>query len=292
MSIPTNQSLRTFEAAARHLSFKLAAQELSVTPTAVSHQIRTLETRLGRRLFERRTREVDLTPAGHELFHTLRKAFNDIDACIDKLTRQNSREVVTLGLGPIIGTRWLAPQLGNFWQQHPDIDLRLHHTPLPLRHSVDNFDLALAWGNGHWPSMNATLFIKIQVTPVMSPSMPLPDQPEQLLHYPLLHQRDRHGWRQWVNAGGVDMAIQDAGTVIDDTNLVLQTALDGQGVALGVLPFIEDDLNEGRLVRPFELAVDPGLAYYLIYSRRKMAKPAARMVRDWLLSRIGNNVES
>lgn len=285
---PTNQSLRSFEAAARHLSFKRAAEELSVTPTAISHQVKALETRLGCRLFERRTRQVELTRQGQELYVTLRRAFADIDASIERVLTQGSREMVTLGLGPIIGTRWLAPRLGDFWKRHGDIDLRLHHTAFALTNSIDQFDLAIAWGDGHWPSLEVAPFMRIEVTPVMSPRMPPPASPAALLDYPLLHQRDRHGWQQWLEAAGVDAPEARFGSVIDDTNLVLQTALNGQGVMLGILPFVEEDIREGRLLRPFELAIDPGQAYYLIYAKQRLDKPAVRAVRDWLLGQISD----
>ncbi len=283
---PSNQSLRSFEAAARLLSFKRAAEELYVTPTAISHQIKTLEAQLGCRLFERKTRQIELTQPGLELYSTLRRALADIDGCLERIRSQGSRDVVTLGLGPIIGTRWLAPRLGHFWANHADIDLRLHHTSFPMRHSTEHFDLAIAWGDGHWPSMQAQPFIDIQVTPVMSPEMKLPATAAELLDYPLVHQRDRRGWQQWFDFVGVDTSEINFGTVIDDANLVLQTALNGQGVVLGILPFVEEDLQAGRLVWPFDDAVDPGQAYYLIQRKSGPEKPAVRAVRHWLLTQI------
>lgn len=283
---PANQSLRSFEAAARHLSFKHAAEELYVTPTAISHQVKALESHLGCRLFERRARQVELTRQGQELYVTLRRAFADIDACIERIGSMGAREVVTLGLGPIIGTRWLAPRLGDFWERHDAIDLRLHHTSFPLMHNVNQFDLAIAWGDGHWPGLEVEPFTRIEVTPVMSPQLVLPANAGALLDYPLVHQRDRQGWQQWLAAAGVETPEAPYGTVVDDANLVLQTALNGQGVVLGVLPFVDEDIREGRLLRPFELAVDPGPAYYLIYHRQQLDKPAVRAVRDWLLARL------
>lgn len=285
--VPTNQSLRSFEAAARQMSFKRAAEELYVTPTAISHQVKALEQRLGCRLFERRTRQVELTRQGQELYATLRRAFTDIDTCLERIRRQGAREVVTLGLGPIIGTRWLAPRLGDFWQRYPDIDLRLHHTAFPLLPGTDQFDLAIAWGDGSWPRMRVVPFMQIEVTPVLSPSMAPPASPADLLEYPLLHQRDRQGWRQWFEAAGVDTGGSEPGTVVEDANLVLQTALNGQGVALGILPFVNEDIREGRLLRPFELAIDPGLAYYLIDPKSRRDKPPVHAVRNWLLHGIG-----
>lgn len=281
------QCLRSFEAAARHMSFKLAAEELFVTPTAISHQVKTLETQLDCRLFERRTRQIELTLQGHELFTTLRRCFDEIDDGIQRVRSNRSREVVTLGLGPIIGTRWLAPRLGDFWDQHRQIDLRLHHSAFPMQQSSDQFDLAIAWGDGHWPGMVVHRFIDIEVTPVLAPTMKQPSLVRDLLAMPLIHERDRRGWRQWFAATGIDQQDDSIGTVIDDANLVLQTALDGQGVALGILPFVEEDLVSGKLTRPFDLAIDPGQAYYLIYRKSSLDKPAVDLVRQWLMAQIG-----
>ena len=277
------QPLRSFEAAARHLSFKLAAEELFVTPTAVSHQVKTLESQLGCSLFERKTRQIILTQQGHELYTTLRKAFDDIDDSIERVETLGTRDTVTLGLGPIIGTRWLAPRLGDFWNKHRDIDLRLHHSEFPLQQSAEFFDLAIAWGDGHWPSMEVYPFINIEMTPVMAPTMEVPKTISGLLNNSLIHQRDRKGWQQWFKAAGINQAMGNLGIVIDDTNLVLQAALDGQGIALGILPFIEEDLRAGNLLRPFELAIDPGLAYYLIGRKSSIRKNSVKLVRDWLL---------
>ena len=284
------QPLRSFEAAARHLSFKKAAEELFVTPTAVSHQVKALESQLGCRLFERKTRHIIMTLQGHELYTTVRKAFDDIDDSIDRIETLSTRDTVTLGLGPIIGTRWLAPRLGDFWNKHRDIDLRLHHSDFPLQQSAEIFDLAIAWGDGHWPSMEVTPFIDIEMTPVMAPTMAIPETISGLSKSPLIHQRDRKGWQQWFRAAGLDQPVDNAGIVIDDTNLVLQAALDGQGIALGILPFVEEDLRAGHLVRPFELAVNPGLAYYLIGRKSSIRKNSVRVVRDWLIEQIQSMV--
>jgi LysR family glycine cleavage system transcriptional activator len=279
-------SLKAFEAAARYMSFKLAAEELHVTATAISHQIKSLEQQLDCRLFIRKPRQVQLTDEGKELFTTLKRAFDDVDEVASRVKSRRSREVVTLGLGPIIGTRWLAPRLGAFWNQHPDIDLRLHHTNFPMQQSSDQFDLAIAWGDGHWPGMEVIPFISIEVTPVVAPGILQPLQATDLLTRPLIHQRDRQGWQQWFQAAGIERIDDDIGTVIDDANLVLQTVLDGQGIALGILPFIEADLASGRLLRPFELAVDPGKAYYLIYRKSRLDKQAVNSVRRWLSAQI------
>ena len=280
------QSLKSFEAAARHLSFKRAAEELFVTPTAISHQVKTLENQLNCRLFERKTRQIQLTQQGFELFSELRKSFDSIDNTLTRIESRINRETVTLGLGSIIGTRWLAPRLGSFWEQHDDIDLRLHHSSYADFENLDHFDLAIAWGQGNWPGMQVHKFIRIQLTPVMSPELKAPGSVNKLLDFPLLDTRERVGWQQWFTAADTIVNHAPASTVIDDANLVLQAALDGQGVALGILPFVEDDLSQGRLIRPFELTIEPDEAYHLIYRKKALSNPAIKTVRDWLLDQI------
>ncbi len=280
------QSMRHFEAAAKHLSFKLAANELSVTPTAVSHHIKNLEAELDCRLFERKTRRVILTPQGQDLFNALYKSFNEIDEVIARIRSHRERDVVTLGLGSIIGARWLAPRLGDFWNSHPDIDLRLHHTSLPWHQETSHFDLAIAWGDGSWSSSEFVPFIQIQVTPVLSPGLKQPDSIEDLFNYPLIHQGSRNTWRQWFQAAGIDRDVDQSGMVIDDANLVLQAALDGQGVALGILPFVQEELANGRLARAFELSIEPDQAYYLLYRNDRLEKAAVKTVRNWLIEQI------
>ena len=123
-------------------------------------------------------------------------------------------------------------------------------------------------------------------SPVLASGREMPAKPADLLDYALIHERDRGGWRQWFAAAGVDVADEIPGTIVDDANLVLQTTLNGQGVALGILPFVEDELKGDRLIRPFGLAVDPGKAYYLIYAESRLRNPAVKRVRDWLLEQI------
>lgn len=240
---------------------------------------------LGFALFKRKVRRIELTDLGYELFNTLRKAFDDIDDPFNQIESRSERDVVTLGLGPINGARWLAPRLGDFWASHPDIDLRLHHIAYQLQKSVDLFDLAIAWGDGYWPQMEATPFIGIKLTPVMSPRLPSPVHAGDLLQQVLIHERSRKGWQQWFAQAGIEYD-GTTGTTIDDANLVLQATLKAQGVSFGILPFVGEDLHNGRLVRPFDLSVEPELSYYLIYRRQRLNKPAVEAVKDWLLGTV------
>lgn len=285
--LPPFAAIRAFEAAARHLSFKDAALELGLTPTAISHQIKQLERLSGRALFVRRTRRVELTPEGRDFAEAIGPAVDAMAAAFAKLCSLSNRQNVTLGAGPIFSARWLVPKLGDFWAAHPDIDLRLHHSPLPVWQQLAQFDLAVAWGKGNWPGVLCDPLLRIEVTPVLSPSL-LRDgtamtSPADLLSMPLLHHRDASGWRQWFAAAGFAAPADLPGAVFEDANVLLQAALSGRGAALGVLQFIEDELSAGRLSRPFQTSVDPGDAYFLIYRQSALAKEATAAVRNWLL---------
>ena len=287
--LPPFAAIRAFEAAARHASFKDAANELGLTPTAISHQIKQLEQTCGRALFIRRTRQVELTPDGRNFAEAIRPAVETMASAFANLCSTSDRHNVTLGAGPIFASRWLVPRLADFWTAHPDIDLWLHHSPLPVWQQMMQFDLAVAWGNGKWPDVVSEPLLRIEVTPVISPDLlrtgPALTSPEQLASYPLLHHRNATGWDQWFAAAGAAMPADLPGTVFEDSNVLLQAALSGRGVALGVLPFIEDDLARGRLVRPFTTSVDPGDAYFLIYRPGALAKDATAAVRTWLRRR-------
>ncbi len=282
------KSLRAFETAARRGSFKEAASELHLTPTAISHQIRSLEETLGHRLFHRKVRQVELTAEGEELARTLTPSFQAIDTAVGKLMNRPNRHTVTLGAGPIFAARWLAPRLGMFWGEHPDVDLRLHHSPLPVHQQMERYDLAVAWGNDDWPGLQADFLLRVAVTPVYASSMPLgiSDEmtPDELLGLPLLHHRDQSGWQHWFAAAGVTAPTVLSGPIFEDANVLLQAALEGQGVALGFLPLIADEISGGRLIQPWTMTVEPKESYYLLYQQGNVSRSAVSRVRDWLLS--------
>ena len=295
--LPSLVSLRAFEVASRHLSFKWAANELGLSPTAISHQVRSLEEYLGLRLFVRHVRRIELTANGKELAGVLTRTLDDIAASIERLNAAEGRDIVTVGAGPVFAARWLAPSLGAFWKACPGIDLRIHHSPLPAHQQLAQYDMAIAWGFGDWRKMTVEPLLRAQVTPVHAPRAAFIGagikRPESLVEMPLLHQHNYQGWRQWLEAAGVSYVESDvSGSIIEDTNVLLQAVLDGQGVGLGLLPFIADDLLSGRLVQPFDLKVEPAEAYYLIYEPRSMQRRAARDVRDWLKQHLPHSSET
>lgn len=285
---PPFAAVRAFEAAARHSSFKQAAIELGLTPTAISHQIKQLKCISGKALFNRHGKRVELTPDGRQFAKAIRPALETLAAAFSELNTTSNRRSVTLGIGPVVAVRWLVPRLTEFWAAHPLIDLRLHHSPLPVWQRMTGLDLAIAWGNGEWSGFVAEPFLRIEVAPVLAPAL-MPNEliaitPNDLLSLPLLHHRDHTGWRQWFEAAGVTAPTELPGMVSEDANVLLQAVLSGRGVALGVVPFIKDEIASGRLLQPFPKSVDPGDAYYLVYRAGALENAAVSAVRDWFVN--------
>ncbi len=286
--LPPFAAIRAFDAAARHLSFKEAAAELGLTPTAVSHQIRQLEEDCGRLLFHRKMRQVELTSQGSALAEAIEPALDAIAAAYARLMASQGRSNVSLGAGPIFASRWLVPRLGAFWADHPGIDLWIHHSPLPVWRQIGQSDLAVAWGGGNWPGLDSAQLLRIEVSPVISPALRVDrralDRPQDVLTLPLLHYRSDKGWRQWLSSVGVAAQSPLPGAVFEDANVLLQATLAGRGVSLGILDFINDELSAGRLVRLFQQSIDPGEAYYLVWRKNAALAGAVLKVRDWLLT--------
>ncbi len=285
--LPPFSSMRAFEAAARLGSFKHAAAELSVSPTAISHQIRQLERRCGKTLFHRQTRKVALTQEGEDFSNSLGSAFDLLANAYETLRTDTHRAQVTLGGGPLIVSRWLLKLLPDFWSDHPDIDLWLHHSPLQVWQQIDRYDLAIAWGDGKWSNVESLALLNVEVTPVISPTLGEKIQlksPADLLKLPLLHHRTTKDWQQWFKTVGVQTDEKLPGTVFEDANILLQAAIAHRGTALGFSPLINEDLETGKLVCPFKSSIKPEQAYYLIRQKNTELTPPVRAAWDWLAS--------
>lgn len=286
-------ALRTFEVAARRLSFKDAAEELCVSATTVSNQIRELERDWNCKLFIRKTRAVVLTDEGRSLSAVLTKAFDDIRAEIGSRGK-TSRKTVTLAVGPIFGARWLVPRLGLFRHNLPNIDLILRDSPRITDAVMMDTHLAVDWGEGNWSGLHSQPLLDITYAPVLSKG--LMDarggltRPEDLARFPILHQRDRSEWRAWLAAAGcADLPIKEE-TTITDTNTVMQAAIEGQGVSLGIFPFVQSEVDSGRLVKPFEIEMQPSRSFYLLAKPSSARTPEVAAVIRWLLDQAEQGV--
>ncbi len=282
--LPLN-ALRTFEAAARLQSFKQAAQELNVTPATVSNQIRQLERDWDCLLFVRKTRQVVLTEVGRSLARTVRRAFGDIRSEIEaQVTR--AKKNVTLAVGPIFASRWLIPRLNRFRRQQPDIELVLHHGPRITGAENMNTDVAVDWGTGDWSGLESTHLLNIHYVPVLSPALAKEkggiEKPTDLVRCTILHQFDRSEWDAWLQLAGVPNLDFADETVIVDSNVIVQAAIDGQGVALGTFPFIQAELDNGRLICPLDIALEPTRSYHLLARAGVRENAEVEAVCNWL----------
>ncbi|WP_447744170.1 LysR substrate-binding domain-containing protein [Variovorax boronicumulans] len=285
-SLPPLASLRAFEAAARHCSAKLAANELSVTPTAISHQVRQLEESLGVALFVRQPRQLVLTPQGRELQAVLSDSFAAMAQAVARLRAPPERSAITLSTTPAVAARWLLPRVGALRAAHPRLDLRIHasHDAVPLDGLTA--DVAIRYGKGQWPGLVAEKLFNTVFAPACSPALKL-RRPADLVKHTLLHfavpnSKTQPGtWAAWQQVAQVPGLDVSAGPVFSDETHTVSAALQGQGVALMGLALIADELRAGNLVQPFGPVLQ-GSPFYLVCPQARRDDPNVAAVFEWV----------
>lgn len=287
--LPNLNGLRAFESAARHLSFTRAAEDLTVTQTAISHQIRRLEEQLGVELFVRGRGGLRLSAAGERYLPTVREAFDAIRAATDALDGRQASGPLTVSTIASFATKWLVPHLSRFQQQHPDIDIRISTSNSKADFRRDEIDCAIRFGHGDWPEVEAVRLMEEDIVPVCSPDLirgePPLRVPDDLRHHTLLHTSTLpDDWRLWLTAAGVRDVDPEAGITFDQSIMTLQAAIEGLGVALGRTLIVDADLNAGRLVAPFDISMPTATAYYFVAPPAHMQWPRLIAFRDWLLA--------
>jgi LysR family transcriptional regulator, glycine cleavage system transcriptional activator len=293
--LPSLNGLRAFEAAARHLSFTLAASELNVTQTAISHQIRRLEEELGIRLFVRQNRALALTPEARDYLPGVRAAFNDLRLATDRLLRKDDDKVLTVSTLASLAAKWLLPRLTDFQEHHPGIDVRITTSTSLVDFQRDNVDAAIRYGRGQWPGLRADWLMADELFPVCSPSLlhggkPL-RSPEDLKSHMLLHTSNANSddWRLWLTAAGLPADIaRQPGITFDMIFMTIQAAIDGIGVAMGRTSYVQDDIAKGRLVVPFKIALPADAGFYLVAPEGRREAPKLAAFRDWMIAATRN----
>lgn len=288
--LPSLTALRAYEAAARHASVQAAAAELSVTPTAVSHQVRLLEEELGVALFTRTPRQLVLTPKGQELLSGLSNAFDAMAQTVARVRQPLERQTITLSSTPAVAVRWLLPRLPALQTAAPTLDLRLVISHRWAELDGVQADMAIRYGDGHWPGLTAHHLLDNDFVPVCSPRLGL-TQASDLPRHTLLHFEPtalkarttwRKEWADWQQLAGVDGLDVGAGPVFSDETHAISAALAGQGVALMSRRLVEPELMSGTLVAPFG-PVLPGQPFYLVYPTQRETEGPINAVRQWLL---------
>ncbi|WP_028138647.1 transcriptional regulator GcvA [Bradyrhizobium japonicum] len=289
--LPSLNGLRAFEAAARHLSFTLAASELNVTQTAISHQIRRLEEELGIRLFIRQNRALALTPEARDYLPGVRAAFNDLRLATDRLLRKDDDKVLTVSTLASLAAKWLLPRLSDFQEQHPGLDVRITTSTSLVDFQRDNVDAAIRYGRGQWPGLRADWLMADELFPVCSPSLLRGDKPlrrpEDLRNHALLHTSNANSddWRLWLTAAGLPADIaRHPGITFDMIFMTIQAAIDGIGVAMGRTSYVQDDIAKGRLVVPFKIALPADAGFYLVAPEGRREAPKLTAFRQWLIA--------
>ena len=286
--LPPLSTLRSFEAAARLASFSKAAVELNVTHGAVSRAVRQLEDHLGLKLFVRRVRAVVLTPQGANYAAGVREALQKLSAATLALGRDDAKGDLNVSTLDSFAAKWLVPRLYRFRRAHPQIDVRLETSQREANFETDGVDISVRFGFGRYPGLASSLLMEEEVFPVCRPHFlegPHPlRQPSDLRHHTLIHDDYFISWAMWLNMAAVKDVDPDRGPVFISSDLAIQAAIQGDGVALARSALVEDDLIAGRLVKPFELTLPGVSAYYVVCPPRYLERKKVRAFRDWLLA--------
>jgi LysR family transcriptional regulator, glycine cleavage system transcriptional activator len=287
--LPPLNSLHAFEVAARHLSFTRAADELNVTQGAVSHRIRALEERLGRPLFRRDGRAMALTEAGEDYLPYVRRAFEQLIDGTDRVFNASGLDVLTVTLLPSFAMQWMIPRLRDFHETHADIEVHLITTDRVIDLTREDVDLAVRMGLGNeFRGLHADRLFAYDLVPVCSPQLlkgkhPL-KQPADLARHSLIHvEPDVEDWTQWLTAAGVEGIAAEQGSYFDNASLAIAAAYSGLGVAVMPHAFVQDDIDDGFLVTPFDFTYEYEDAFFLVCPQASAQRPKIEAFRNWLL---------
>jgi len=297
MRLPPLNALRAFEVAARHLSFRHAAEELNVTHSAVSHQIKSLEEALEVKLFERKTRSVHLTEAGEVFSPILHDAFERMGRGVQLVKSIDEPNVLSIQVYVTMALRWLIPRFGNFRRDNSDIPVRLNTSYLDWSFDRGNVDVGIVIAADRQPGIHYHPLFETKVFPVCSPALLAEggelENPEDFLRYPLLHIHPApYDWDRWFEAAGVRARVPPPGATYDSFILSLEAAMGGQGIALANTMFVREDLKAGRLVKPFDIAIPQHGPWCLACVEGMETDPRIVRFREWLVRELEADAEA
>ena len=293
LPLPSLNGLRAFEAAARHLSFTRAADELNVTQTAISHQIRRLEEQLGIPLFVRRNRALALTREAEAYLPAVRTAFDDLRQATARLRRPASDGLLVVSTMASLAAKWLVTRVAGFQEAHPGIEVRISTSPHLVDFDREAVDMAVRYGHGKWPGLRADWLMAEDIFPVCSPKLLRGEHPlrgpQDLEHHTLLHATvSREDWQLWLTAAGLPASLaKRRGLNFDQSFMATQAAIEGLGVALGRSNFVEDDVAAGRLVVPFDVVLPAQAGFYVVAPEAHADAPKIKLFREWLMQSVG-----
>jgi len=285
--LPPLYALKAFESASRVLSFTRAAEELHLTPAAISHQIKTLEERLGVQLFQRQNNKIMLTPKGQDFLPAVREALEILAAAAVQLRGCEEPNVVKLSVLPTFAMRWLIPRLGRFRRDHPMIDLRVSTTYKAVDFAREDFDAAVRYGTGEWPDLHVTKVFEEELIPVCSPKLLTAAtpcrEPDDLRAFTLIHSGTCvDNWRLWLTAVGATEVDPRAGMTFDTCLLSFEAACEGLGFAIANRGYVARDLESGRLVAPIDFELPNNHGWHFVCPKGHEDNPKISAVRAWL----------
>jgi len=284
--LPFLNGIRAFEAAARHGSFAAAATELNVSPAAISRMVHLLEERLGVALFERKVNKLAVTGAGRTYQLGLTPIFDALASLTSQVTAQGGARVLTIGVGPTFAIRWLIPRLADFRKAEPDIEVRVT-TGGVAAPFADDWTCGITLGDGAWPGLVAERLFGADLLPVCAPRLAERlKEPGDLKGASLIRvAHAREDWPIWLKAAGASR-VAAKGLQFEYYGQALQAAADGVGIAMGIRPYIDDDLAARRLVAPFSLSVPKGKQWYLVYRELRRDQRDFAAFRRWLMRMV------
>lgn len=286
--LPPLNPTRAFEATGRLLSISKAADELAVTPAAVSRQVRTLETYLGVSLFERVKGRLELTPAGARYLAELIPIFESLRHAADSARgRENGSRVLKIRSPATFAVRWLIPRLASFHRLHKEIDVQLTTSSVPLDFTREEIDGGIQLGAGNWPGLRVERLIPNVLVPVAAPSIKLKAQ-GKLRGETMLHSLARpDDWSLWLEAAGFPLHVKRPAMRYETSLLAYQAAIEGHGVAIAQKALIRAELDSGQLVQPFRLELDRGgYTYYFAWPTGRRPSEELKIFRDWLATQV------
>ncbi len=285
--LPPLNALKAFDAAARHLSVKLAAEELCVTPGAVSQMLKTLESHLGVRLFERVPRGIYLTDAGRDYLPAIRNAFRQIAEASRRVAASTDAGVLTVSVTPFFASAWLVPRMASFQDANPEIDLQIVTSSALVDFSRSGVDVAVRHGLGRYAGLRSDRVVTVEMVVVAAPSLVVrlgrPKRAADLACWPQVHDAERKGWSLWFQTHGVDEVRAPRGPSFDDTSLLLKAVASGQGAGLLPAAMVANDIASGELIQLLDAAQMEDFAYYLVCPEHKQAQPKIAAFREWML---------
>jgi LysR family glycine cleavage system transcriptional activator len=291
--LPPLNALKAFEAAARSESFTRAAEELCVTQGAVSHQVKALETTLDIKLFIRERQRLILTEAGRDYLAVVRDALDRIAVGTERLVQRQTSGILTVSTSPDFAAKWLVHRLDRFAEAHPDIDLRVSATMHHVDFAREDVDLAVRHGDGNWAGLSVVRFGTEQLFPVCSPKLVSGrnriTRAEDLLKFPLLRLDDWEMWLRWFEVAGISNPVTH-GPVLNRASMLIDAAVDGQGIALARTTLAAWDIINGRLVRPIDVSLAVSKTYWIVCPKATAELPKITTFRAWLLAEIADDM--